>query len=469
MMWLLSVALTAQAQTAPSAVTLTQPAYNCSTGVITFTSVGGDGTPITYLAPGISRSSLTSSSGTVEQELRNDPKPITITATQSGYTVSYTFDLAGYCNQSPPVVPTPPMNNGAPLAMTQPGYNCLTGAITFNTTGGNGSLITFSAPGIIRSLLTSNTGTVEQGLRNDPKPITITATQNGQTADYTFDFGAYCTNSQAPSQAPVGNGLTLLAPTYDCTTGAFRFNTSGGDGSPIEYWAAPGITGWTTNPNQFADEESRTATDVKPFTLMARQNGVLVTYTWNLRAVCPNPPTDNPLTLLAPTYDCTTGAFRFNTSGGNGTLIEYRAAPGITGWTTNPNQFADMESRTANDVKPFTLMARQSGVLVTYVWDLKATCNRARLSAGEGVSALSLSVLGNPVSDAVTVEIRGAAGQPLFLRLVDLRGHIVESRSVEQAGEVEHQRFALPSPGPGLLLLRASSGSQSQTVKILRQ
>jgi len=259
------------------------------------------------------------------------------------------------------------------LSLTQPTYNCQTGAITFNTSGGDGSPITFSAPGIIRSSLTSNTGTVEQELRNDPKPITITAMQNGQMASYVFDFGAYCANPQPP-QPPMGSPLTMLAPTYDCTTGAFRFNTSGGNGTPIEYWAAPGITNWTTNPNQFVDMESRTATDVKPFTLMARQSGVTVTYTWNLRAVCPNPPAANPLTMLPPTYDCTTGAFRFNTSGGNGTLIEYRALPGITDWTTNPNQFVDMESRTATDVKPFTLMARQSGVLVTYVWNLRAVC-----------------------------------------------------------------------------------------------
>ncbi|WP_232074256.1 hypothetical protein [Spirosoma aureum] len=85
----------------------------------------------------------------------------------------------------------------------------------------------------------------------------------------------------APSQP-----LTLLAPTYNCQSGAFHFNTSGGDGSPIEFRAAPGITGWTTNPDQFVDKESRTANDVKPFTLEARQNGITVTYNWDLRAHC---------------------------------------------------------------------------------------------------------------------------------------------------------------------------------------
>ncbi|MDB5243544.1 MAG: C-terminal target protein [Spirosoma sp.] len=353
------------------------------------------------------------------------------------------------------------------LSLTQPTYNCQTGAIIFNTTGGDGSPITYSAPGITRSSLTSNTGTVEQELRNDPKPITITAMQNGQMASYSFDFGAYCTNPR-PLESPMSGPLTLLAPTYDCTTGAFHFNTSGGNGTLIEYWAAPGITGWTTNPNQFVDMESRWATDVKPFTLMARQSGVLVTYVWNLRAVCPNPPAANPLTLLAPSYDCATGAFRFNTSGGNGTLIEYWAAPGITGWTTNPNQFVDRESRTADDVKPFTLMARQSGVLVTYVWNLKATCGRARMPAEEPKAELQVQVLGNPVaSKTAEVEIRGVSGQAVQLNLMDQQGRVLHQQTINQAGSTE--RVSVPiDNGRGLLLLTVSTDTQRQQIKLVR-
>ena len=367
----------------PGALALTQPTYNCATGAITFNTTGGNGSPITYNAPGIIRASLTDNFGTVERELRNDPKPINLTATQNGQTASYAFDFKAFCAGGPPVNPPPPPPPGGALALTQPTYNCQTGAITFNTTGGNGLTITYNAPGIIRASLTDNFGTVERELRNDPKPINLTATQNGQTATYTFDFGAFC----------AGN-------------------------PPV-------------NP--------------------------------------PPPPPPGALMLVAPTYDCATGAFRFNTSGGNGSPIEYQATPGITGWTTNPNQFVDRESRTVNDVKPFTLMARQNGVTVTYVWDLKAACGRARVGVGERVSELSISVLGNPTHDAVTVEIGGAQDQPLTLRLVDLQGRVIESRSIEQAGAVERHRFELPQAGPGLLLLRAASGNQSKTVKIIRQ
>ncbi|GAB3639995.1 Ig domain-containing protein [Spirosoma arcticum] len=490
----------------PQIIALIEPTYSCQTGAITFNTIGGDGSTITYNAPGIIRSSASSNTGTVEQGLRNDPKIIPITATQNGISATYDFDLKAACssipgtkppvsypipsqsytvgqsvelllspyifdptstspnynpgwvfnveglpdglrldygffpfgvpnirilgnprtaglytvtitastagyrdypirttftitvtpNGQPPVTPppvnppTPPVTPPGSLALTQPTYNCQSGAITFNTTGGDGSPITYNAPGVSRSSATSNSGTVEPGLRGDPKPLTITATQSGQTASYTFDFGAFCTGTPPPVTPPV-------------------------------------------NP--------------------------------------PTPPPGGTLTLLPPTYDCASGAFTFRTSGGNGSTIEYMAI-GITGWTSNPNQFVDRDSRTANDVKPFSLMARQNGVVVSYEWDLKAACGRtqARLGvAGEREATLSVLVLGNPVRDAVTVEIRGAEGQPLVLGLVDLRGRLVESRSVEQAGVVEQQRFELPQQGPGVLLLRATSGTQTKTVKILKQ
>lgn len=82
---------------AGGALTLLEPTYDCATGAITFHTSGGDGTPITYLAIGVQRADATSNTGTVEPGLRADPKPLVITATQSGVTTSYTYDFAAYC------------------------------------------------------------------------------------------------------------------------------------------------------------------------------------------------------------------------------------------------------------------------------------------------------------------------------------------------------------------------------------
>ena len=647
---------------------LNAPVYDCSTGAITLSTSGGDGTAITYTAPGIIRSSTTSNTGTVEPGLRNDPKPITITATQGGQAATYSFDLKAFCSGTAPTnptTPTPPPTTSGTLTLIQPTYDCTTGAITFNTSGGNGTAVTYTAPGITRSSATSNTGTVEPGLRNDPKVITITATQGGQTATYNFDLKAFCsgtapTNPTTPTPPPTTGGtLTLGQPTYNCTTGAITFNTSGGNGTPITY-TAPGITRSSATSNT-GTVEPGLRNDPKVITITATQSGQTATYSFDLKAACsgttPLPP--SPLTLLAPvvvscasrqitlvtsggdgtpvtfstptitrssptsltgtvdfcvgaqppvlqatqsgytttydsfdfvkacptslgvkpltatqipdlsvlsgqyvrlflsdyfrtptnnipryaplftfsftgapigsslddqttnartqqpyafmylntatpgvytititgknecgpaasstfrltvnpgsltltqpTYTCATGAITFNTSGGDGTPIEFQAA-GITGWTTNPNQFVDQDSRTASDVKPFTLMARQSGQVVTYTWDLKAVCGRsARRATTEAGAGLQLRLLGNPVTEQVSVQVDGNQGQPVRLQLLRSGGQLLDERQLTPTDATQPQVFQVGQQHSGLLLLRATSGTQQQTIKVLKQ
>ena len=200
---------------AQGALTITQPTYNCATGAIVFNTTGGNGSTITYSAPGISRADATSNNGVIEAGLRADPKPIVITATQNGVSTSFTFNLAAAC----------PGN----FALTQPTYNCSTGAITFNITGGDGSPITYTAPGVSRSSATSNSGTVEAGLRADPKVLVITAVQGGATSVFRFDLAAFCgSNPTPPNRAPVfsgtlttGTGITGVPFSYTLPNGAF--------------------------------------------------------------------------------------------------------------------------------------------------------------------------------------------------------------------------------------------------------
>ena len=91
----------------------------------------------------------------------------------------------------------------------------------------------------------------------------------------------------------------------------------------------------------------------------------------------------------------------------------------------------------------------------------------ARLSS-ETASSLQVTVLGNPVSDQVVVEVRGAEGQTLRLQLTDLSGRLVAERQIEQAGAVERQTLPVGSQPAGLLLMRATSGQQSVTLKVLK-
>ncbi|MGA0556350.1 putative Ig domain-containing protein [Larkinella sp. VNQ87] len=95
-------------------------------------------------------------------------------------------------------------------------------------------------------------------------------------------------------------------------------------------------------------------------------------------------------------------------------------------------------------------------------------CGSARLSA-EGANDLQLTVFGNPVTgDAVEFEVRGASGQALRLQLSDASGRPISERFLERAETVERQTLPIGQQSAGLLLLRATSGLQSVTVKLLK-
>lgn len=564
-------------QSPDKTLTLAQPGYNCTTGLITFISSGGDGSPITYNAPGVSRSSPTSNQGVVEQGLRNDPKPILITATQSGETAIYSFDFGAFCSSTPrlpvidnpipsltlsvgiglttpisnyfqqssgyyltfraiglppglhffeelavrtayitgvptmpgvypvtvtatnPLLPSPdnsvsatftitvlptfgtdpptPPSTGGSLVLTPPTYNCTTGAITFNTTGGDGTPITYSAPGISRSSLSSATGIIEQGLRNDPKPITIIATQSGNSNQYVFDFLSYCTTGMPP---------VILSPipnyTFSVGQNVFEYVNqyfSRRPANPVTFTASslPKGLSFTNIPSvnegllagvpSVPGVYTVTVTATDPL-MTPPANAVSSTFTITIIDKPTAPPTGSTFTLLAPVYDCATGAITFQTSGGNGSSIEYAAA-GITGWTTNPNQFVDRDSRTANDVQPFILMARQNGVTVQYEWNLKAACGRARVGTVEPEAELSLTVMGNPATDRVRVRVGGVNGRSVRLVLSDAGGRMLEGRIVDGAEGNGEQVFDVQRSLPGLLLLRATTATQTKAVKILKQ
>ncbi|KAA9346688.1 putative Ig domain-containing protein [Larkinella humicola] len=95
-------------------------------------------------------------------------------------------------------------------------------------------------------------------------------------------------------------------------------------------------------------------------------------------------------------------------------------------------------------------------------------CNAPTRLSAESTSDLQVTVLGNPVSNQVEVEIRGAEGKPLHVQLTDVNGHLVSEQQVKQASRVEHHRLPVFHQAPGMLLLRVSTPTQQKTVKILK-
>ena len=273
---------------------------------------------------------------------------------------------------------------------------------------------------------------------------------------------------------------------------------------------AIGVTGWTSNPVNTIEAGLRA--DGSCITMLARQMGVEVRREFCFKAFCaaagrvtepisvsisvPEPVVGGPLPvtfvtgpprvivsdpewafpvspaqsteliLPIPFYDCPTGRFVFNYSGGNGTEVEFMAV-GITGWSTNPNQVVDAALRTAADVGIFTLFARQGNQQVKRNWNLRSSCaGGARVATTE--VPFTVTVLGNPISgDQVEIVVRGAAGQEMRLQTLSVQGAYVDELLIENAPAEGHYRLRVGSAA-GVYLLRVKRGNAIETVKVIK-
>lgn len=123
------------------------------------------------------------------------------------------------------------------------------------------------------------------------------------------------------------------------------------------------------------------------------------------------------------------------------------------------------------DNPSIVLKATQTGTAgeASFVYSWFAACTGGARLGTSVETMLDIRVIGNPVyNEQVVVEVRGAANQPLQLRLTDLRGQPIGLHRVDAAGLVERHSFEVGRQGAGLLLLRVSTPTQSRTVKVLR-
>jgi hypothetical protein len=116
-----------------------------------------------------------------------------------------------------------------------------------------------------------------------------------------------------------------------------------------------------------------------------------------------------------------------------------------------------------------TLRAEQDTKVAIFRYEWLKVCNPSgRQGALEAVGPLQVIVLGNPVvGESAEVEIRGAEGQPVEVRVVDLLGNAVHQQSLRQATAIE--RLSLPlGRRQGVLLLHVSTPAQRQQIKLVR-
>ena len=122
------------------------------------------------------------------------------------------------------------------------------------------------------------------------------------------------------------------------------------------------------------------------------------------------------------------------------------------------------------DNPTIVLKAVQTGTAgeASFTYNWLAACGGARLGAAvEPTAVLRIKLLGNPVHNAVEIDVTGAGGTLLQLSLIDMMGRIVGESRIEQAGTTERHRFDVSTLPAGTLLLRASTPNQSETVRVL--
>ncbi len=174
--------------------------------------------------------------------------------------------------------------SGTPFTLAQPLFDCATGRLTLSIVNGNGSTVEYRIAGVT-DWTTNPIQTLGAGLLNDlnTNTVQIMARQGGQMTSLAFNFREYC----RPTPGPVVPGavFALVQPLYNCLNGLLTIRTTAGNGSLIEY-QIPGVTGWTTDPVQVLPPGVFLDTRTTTLLLQARQNGQVVSLSFNFRAFC---------------------------------------------------------------------------------------------------------------------------------------------------------------------------------------
>ncbi|GAB3762530.1 putative Ig domain-containing protein [Spirosoma pomorum] len=263
---------------------------------------------------------------------------------------------------------------GQPLALVQPLFNCRTGAITFQTTGGDGSRIEYQGIGITDWNPNPNQFLDAPVLADqNSKTVLLKARQSGREVTYLFDFRAYCQGSngnQPPVLAiPIENQFAQRGAYFAFQFPANTFSDPNNDALTYTATGLPdGLTFDTAN-RRISGTPSQAGTF--PVTIVATDPGTLSARAQFTLTVAPNG-TTRPLALVAPLYDCGTGAITFRTVEGDGSPIMYFAIGIARNAPTDASGTVEAELRA--DPKPIVIQATQSGVTVSYTFDLPGAC-----------------------------------------------------------------------------------------------
>ncbi|GAB3247364.1 hypothetical protein GCM10027347_02920 [Larkinella harenae] len=187
----------------------------------------------------------------------------------------------------------------------------------------------------------------------------------------------------------------------------------------------------------------------------------------------PNTPTDSPLVVLAPEYDCQTGRITFRTSGGDNTRIEYKAV-GITDWTTTSTHTLYITMRQGIT---FDIEVRQSQKIVKYSYT--TTCGTGKnpisdqvitkglfytFTLPETAAGVQLDVSGLPEGIVYNPSSRTSSGKPQNAGDYTV---VVKSTTTDQKVSSTSFKLTVREPQLTVQLMKAGNAAARQSIQEL--
>ena len=439
---------------------------------------GLTGEPVTFQV--VNELLPTTASGPYTLQLYADNPVISLRATQSGTSgeTSFSYNWLEACNGMVPGNTPPTVANLIPTQSATVGqfFNYGIPANTFTDAQTPASLVlsvsglppglSFTAPATISGTPSTTVGS--------PYTVSVTATDPGSLSVST----SLVISVSPVSPTPTGPFAITGVTTVNCTPAGNRINLSfnpqyaGLNGQAVTFSVVNELSPTT----QAGPYSLALYTDNPIITLRASQLGTVgeSSFSYNWLAACSG---GGAFGITAVTMvSCQTlsaGERQLSItprySGLNGQTITFQVLNELSP-TTAPGPYT---LRLYTDNPVITLKASQQGTAgeVSFPYNWIGACHSGSSArvASEPVVPLLVRVLGNPAEHGqVSVEVRGAAGQPLRMNLTNMGGQTVGSYQIERAGSIEQHTFEIGRQPVGQLLLRTTIPGQSQTVKIIK-
>ncbi|GAB3696006.1 hypothetical protein GCM10027592_18490 [Spirosoma flavus] len=312
-------------------------------------------------------------------------------------------------------------------------------------------------------------------LYTDNPRITLVATQQGNPETrFMYDWLASCQSGTAPNRAPTSRGI----PTQRLINGQpyqllLTDYFSDPDGQTLTFSAQGLPTQLTVQGNRISGTPTQTG-DYTVRIIALDPEGLSASSDVTF-SVAQAPASGNFAINGVTTVACeqlSVGERRLTFSPQYAGLDGSPVTFAVTNELLPTTQAGPYMLRMYTDNPVITLVAKQGSTQTEFTYNWLAACNlsASRRGVAEPETVLQVKVLGNPIQDRqVRVEVSGAQGQPLHLELRDVQGRLVSEQMLPQAGSTEACSLKISQESAGLILLRVSTPTQQQTVKLLNR